>query len=142
MSIRTVTHLNFQGNARAALAFYQQLFGGQQMLVSYAQAGRAQEAIDPEHVLWGQVTDGDGNALLMAYDVQAGVEWQPGQRAFFVSLRSDDVNTTRALWTGLADGGEVLQALAPSQWSPLYGMVQDRFGVTWVVDVQAPGLPA
>ncbi|EJN07868.1 VOC family protein [Herbaspirillum sp. YR522] len=141
MHVRTVTHLNFNGNARAALAFYHQLFGGQQVLVSYAQAGRSQEAIDPQHVIWGQVSDTEGNALLMAYDVQAGVDWHPGQRAFFVSLRGDDEDTVRALWAGLADGGDVLQALTASQWSPLYGMVRDRFGVTWVVDVQAPRSP-
>lgn len=137
MAVSTVTHLNFQGNARAALAFYHDVFQGQQTLVTYAQAGQASAARDPEHVIWGQVTRDDGMAL-MAYDVQADREWNPGVNAFFVSLRGDDSDTIRALWGGLADGAEVLQPLAASQWSPLYGMLRDRFGVTWVVDVAVP----
>lgn len=141
MAIRTVIHLNFQGNARAALAFYHAVFQGRQMLVTYAQAGRPETARDPEHIIWGQVTGDDGIAL-MAYDVQAGCDWNPGSNAFFVSLRGDDIDTIRALWSALSDGAEVLQPLAASQWSPLYGMLRDRFGVTWVVDVALPYLQA
>lgn len=134
MAIRTVTHLNFQGHARAALAFYHDVFSGQQTLVTYAQAGRSEDAADPEHIIWGQVTGEDGIAL-MAYDVPAGAGWHPGDASFFVSLRGDDAGTIRHLWQRLADGGDVLCTLARSQWSPLYGMLRDRFGVTWVVDV-------
>jgi PhnB protein len=134
MAIRTVTHLNFSGNARAALSFYRDVFDGQQTQVTYAQAGRADEAVDPDHIIWGQVADEDGVAL-MAYDVQAGVDWHPGERAFYVSVRGDDENKIRGIWDRLADGAVVLHAPAPSQWSPLYGMLRDRFGVTWIVDV-------
>lgn len=137
MTIRTVTHLNFQGNARAALAFYHNVFQGQQTLVTYAQAGQADTARDPEHIIWGQVQGEDGIAL-MAYDVQADRDWNPGSNAFFVSLRGDNVDAIRVFWNALADGAVVLQALAASQWSPLYGMLRDRFGVTWVVDVVVP----
>lgn len=141
MPIRTVIHLNFQGHARAALTFYQNVFNGQQTLVAYADAGRGEEAVDPDHILWGQVTGEDGIAL-MAYDVPAGAEWHPGDNAFFVSLRGDDVNTIRTLWGRLEQGAIVLHALTPSQWSPLYGMLRDRFGVIWVVDVSVPHSPA
>lgn len=137
MAVRTVTHLNFQGNARAALAFYHEVFQGRQTLVTYAQAGQAEAARDPDHIIWGQVTGDDGIAL-MAYDVQAGREWNPGSNAFFVSLRGDDIGTIRPLWTALSDGAEVLVAPTASQWSPLYGMLRDKFGITWVVDVVAP----
>lgn len=141
MAIRTVTHLNFQGNARAALAFYNGVFQGQQTLVTYAQFGQAHAARDPEDIIWGQVIGEDGIAL-MAYDVQADRDWHPGTNAFFVSLRGDDVDTIQALWRRLADGADILQAPAPSPWSPFYGMLRDRFGVTWVVDVVVPYAPA
>jgi len=42
-----------------------------------------------------------------------------------------------ALWERLADGATIKAPLAPAQWAPLYGMLVDRFGVTWVVDVAA-----
>lgn len=42
-----------------------------------------------------------------------------------------------AYWNGLAEGGQVVEPLAASAWSPGFGMLTDRFGVTWVLDVQA-----
>lgn len=54
---------------------------------------------------------------------------------FFVSLRSDDVDTIQPLWSALSEGAVMLQAPVASQWSPKYCMLRDRFGVTWVVDV-------
>jgi len=141
MSIRTVPHLNFRGNARAALAFYHDVFKGQQTLVTYAQTGRADDAVNPDDIIWGQVTSEDGFAV-MAYDVQADLDWNAGSNAFFISLRGDDAEAIRVLWNGLQDGGVVLQELSPSAWSPLYGMLRDRFGVTWVVDVAEPYAPA
>ncbi|MES3022951.1 MAG: VOC family protein [Pseudomonadota bacterium] len=134
MSIRTVTHINFQGQARAALSFYHTVFGGQQTLVTYADAGNVQNEVDAERIMWGQVASDDGIAV-MAYDVPAGQAWHAGEGAFFISLRGDDAEAIRLLWARLADGATILHALAPAQWTPLYGMLRDRFGTTWVVDV-------
>ena len=37
----------------------------------------------------------------------------------------------------IADGATILQPIGPSQWAPLCGMLKDRFGVTWVLDIAA-----
>ena len=134
MSVQAVTHLNFQGQARAALAFYHAVFGGQLLQFTHAQAGTSADPVDAERLAWGQV-DAPNGFRIMAYDVASGTPWQPGANAFFVSLRGDTGDEVKALWDGLADGGQVVRALAPSGWSPLYGMLKDRFGVVWVIDV-------
>lgn len=134
MSVKAVTHLNFQGQARAALAFYQAVFGGQVNQFTYAQAGRAADAADPEHIIWGQV-DAPNGFRIMAFDVASGTAFAPGQNAFYVSLRCETQDELRALWNKLAEGAAIVQDLAPAGWSPLYGMLNDRFGVVWVVDV-------
>jgi PhnB protein len=71
----------------------------------------------------------------MAYDVPSRTPWNQGENAFFVSLRGEAAEDVTAYWKKLSDGGTVLQPLGPAQWAPLYGMLRDRFGVTWVVDV-------
>lgn len=136
MSVEVVTHLNFQGQARAALAFYQSVFGGQLSQVTYGEFGRALDPADAERIIWGQVAAPNGFRI-MAFDVASGTPWQQGENAFFVSLRGASEDELRALWQGLAQGASIVQALAPAQWSPLYGMLKDRFGVVWVVDVAA-----
>lgn len=137
MSVQTTTHLNFQGQARAALAFYQDVVQGQSTMFSYADMGHVQDPADADRIVWGQVT-ADNGFRVMAYDVPTGMTWDAGEKAFFVSLRCDTVEEAQTLWQRLADGATIVHAMAPAQWSPLYGMLQDRFGVTWLVDVAVP----
>ncbi|MDH6117870.1 VOC family protein [Kitasatospora sp. GAS204B] len=134
MSVNAVTHLNYRGDARAALTFYQSVFGGDLVLVTYKDAGNVQEPSEADQVMWGQVAAASGFRV-MAYDVPARMPWQQGENAFFVSLRGETTEEVTGYWEKLAAGATVLQPLEPAQWAPLYGMLQDRFGVTWVVDV-------
>ncbi|TMR24808.1 VOC family protein [Nonomuraea turkmeniaca] len=134
MSVDVVTHLNFRGDARAALTFYQSVFGGDMAVVTYEDAGNVQEPSEADQVMWGQVAAGDGFRV-MAYDVPSRLPWDHGANAFFVSLRGEAAGEITAYWEKLSVGATVLQPLGPAQWAPLYGMLKDRFGVTWVVDV-------
>ncbi|MFB4316499.1 VOC family protein [Actinomadura sp. 21ATH] len=137
MSVSTVTHLNFRGEARAALAFYQSVFGGEVAAVSYKDAGNVQDPSAADQVMWGQVTAGNGFTV-MAYDVPADLPWDQGENAFFVSVRGEAAEEITSYWDRLTDGATVVRPLGPAQWAPLYGMLKDRFGVTWVLDVVGP----
>ncbi|MDG4832924.1 VOC family protein [Solwaraspora sp. WMMD1047] len=150
MAISTTTHLNFHGDARAALEFYQAVFGGRLTVVAYGDFGMPKELPDADKVVFGQVT-ADNGFRIMAYDVpgQAAATAAPaattrengmtvtGER-FFVSVRGDNAEEVGALWDKLADGAEVIEKYGPSQWAPGFGMLKDRFGVTWILDVAAP----
>jgi PhnB protein len=134
VTITTTTHLNFRGDARAALELYQSVFGGEITLVTYQDAHAAQDPAEDEQVMWGQVQSGDGFHV-MAYDVPGRLPYEPGVNPVFVSVRGTDAAEITASWAGLSAGATVVQDLAPAGWSPLYGMLQDRFGVVWVLDV-------
>lgn len=141
MSIKTVTHLNLRGDARAALEFYQTVFGGELAVMTYADGQNVQDVAEATQVMWGQVVAPNGFAI-MAYDVPSRLNWNPGEIPFFVSVRGDGADEISQYWERLAEGGTIVQPLAPSGWSPLYGMVKDRFGVTWVMDVGVAYNPA
>lgn len=136
MSIITTTHLNFRGDARAALEHYQSVFGGEVTLFTYADAHRVDVPAEADQIMWGQV-QGTSGIHLMAYDVPSRMPYEQGTNSLFVSVRGTDADAIAAYWKGLADGGTVVQDLAPAGWSTLYGMVKDRFGVVWVLDVIA-----
>ena len=137
MTINTVTHLNFRGDARAALAFYQSVFGGEQMMISYADAHNIQVSAEADQIMWGQVTAENGFRI-MAYDVPSAMSWSPGEIPFFVSVRGEDAAEITRYWKKLCAGSTIIRPLEPAAWAKLYGMVKDRFGVTWVLDVVAP----
>ena len=135
MTFTVTAHLNFPGQARSALAFYKAVFGGEQTLMTYGAMGQADVANSPDDIIWGQVVTDDG-VRLMAFDVQAGRPYDAGANAFFLSLRGTSSKAVQARWSALAEDGTVLQPLKPSPWSALYGMLTDRFGITWIVDVE------
>lgn len=137
MTLQTVPHLNFRGQARAALEHYQSAFGGDLVVITYEQMGTVEDPAEGHHVIWGQVAAATGFTV-MAHDVPASRPWSAGDDPFFASVRGTDPDELTAAWERLAEGGTVRQALGPSQWAPLYGMVRDRFGVTWVLDIAAP----
>lgn len=136
MTIKTTTHLNFRGDARSALGFYQSVFGGEVMAFTYADAHAVTNPDEADQIIWGQVSSEDGFHV-MAYDVPSSMGWNQGEIPFFVSVRGDDAGRLTSYWDNLAEGSTVLQPLGPSGFSPLYGMVRDRFGITWVLDLQA-----
>ncbi|MCR1983593.1 VOC family protein [Cellulosimicrobium cellulans] len=137
MSVQTTPHLNFRGDARAALELYRSVFGGELVVTTYGDLGQAADPAAGDLVVWGQVSAPSGFRV-MAYDVPADRPWSPGEAPFFVSVRGDDVEEVRRYWDALVDGSTVVAPLASSDWAPAYGMLTDRFGVTWVLDVAAP----
>ena len=141
MSIETTTHLNFRNQARAALEFYQSVFGGTLTAVTYQDAHAAETPAEASNILWGQVVSPEGFRV-MAYDVRSSQSYKPGENAVFVSVRGKSADELSAYWAKLIEGSTVIAPLAVSPWSPLYGMVRDRFGVTWVLDLAVEYTPA
>ena len=152
MSITTTTHLNFRGTAGQALEFYHSIFGGSLRAVAYSAAGMPQDAPGADKIMFGQIETADGFRL-MAYDIPGQDTTEaPGtagftrrengttvtDRTFFQSLRGQSLAEIRSLWDGLAAGAQIIEPLAASAWSPGFGMLTDRFGVTWVIDVEVP----
>ncbi|MEU2252338.1 VOC family protein [Nocardia xishanensis] len=137
MSVHAVTHLNFRGDARAALTFYQSVFGGDTALVTYQDAGAVHDPSAANQIMWGQVNAGNGFRV-MAYDVPAHLPFHRGENSFFVSVRGEAADEIARYWEKLTEDATIVQPLGPAQWAPLYGMLRDRFGVTWVLDVATP----
>ncbi|MGW4841433.1 VOC family protein [Nocardia brasiliensis] len=134
MSVTTTTHLNFRGDARAALEFYQSVFGGHLAVVTYRDAGNVEDEFAADQVMWGQVLAENGFHV-MAYDVPARMDYDLGENSFFVSLRGESVEEITGYWETLRADATVVVPLGPAGWAPAYGMLRDRFGVVWVLDV-------
>lgn len=147
MSITTTTHLNFRGDARAALTFYQTVFGGQVTIATYGDLGMPKEAPGADGVVFGQVETEEGFRV-MAYDIPGESGGSAGagstrrengttitDQPFFVSVRGETLEEIQSYWEKLSVRASVVEPLAPSAWSPGFGMLTDGFGVTWILDV-------
>ena len=94
MSITTTTHLNFRGDARAALEFYQSVFGGQVVSITFGDAHNVQSEgglaapDEVDQIMWGQVRS-DNGFHVMSYDVPSALSYDRGDKPVFVSVRGD-----------------------------------------------------
>ena len=141
MTVITTPHLNFRGDARAALEFYHSVFGGQIVLVSNEDAFSVETPEEAKQIKFGQVI-GENGFQVMAFDVPSSVAYDQGEKALYVSVRGDSADEITELWGRLKEGSSILSDLAPSQFSPAYGMLTDAFGITWVLDVAVAYSPA
>ena len=133
MSITTTPHLNFRGQAREALAFYQTIFGGEASIATYADIHAVENDDQADHIAFGRV-DAPSGFSLMAYDVQPSKDHNPGTNAFYITLQGTDGNEIQPLWNALAaTADKILIPLAPAPFAPLYGMLTDQYHVTWII---------
>jgi PhnB protein len=133
MSIATTPHVNFRGQAREALAFYQSVFGGETSIATYQDIHAADGGADPDHIAFGRV-DAPNGFSIMAYDVQPSKAYDPGQNSFYITLHGTDGDEIQPLWNALAaSASDILTPLAPAPFAPLYGMLTDRYNITWIV---------
>lgn len=133
-TVSAVAHLNFRGEAREALHFYQSVFGGEVMAMSYKDFGQVSNEAEADQLIWGQVA-ADNGFRIMAYDVPSATPYNPGQNAFLVALETQTPEQLSAYWDKIANGATITVPLAPAQWTQLFGMLTDRFGVAWSLSV-------
>lgn len=150
MSIQTTTHLNFRGDARAALEFYQSVFSGHTVINTYADFGMPKEIPGADKVVFGLVA-ADNGFRIMGYDVpgeSSGTIVGGGRtrrengttvtdQALFVSVSAQSLDELQGFWDALAVDATIVEPLAASAWSAGFGMLTDRFGVTWSISVTA-----
>ncbi|MCC8907205.1 VOC family protein [Curtobacterium sp. GD1] len=134
MTVRLNPYIGLRDQARDALDFYHGVFGGELTVNTFGEAGMAQDPADADKVMHGQL-EGENGLLLMASDAPTGMEG-PDVSNISVSLSGDDEDALTRYWNGLADGAKtIIEPLTNAPWGDTFGMVTDRFGVTWLVNI-------
>jgi PhnB protein len=129
-------YLFFDGRCEEAIAFYQSALGAEvTMLMRYKDCPQP-DMISPgsgEKVMHANLSI--GGSTVLASDGQC--EGQPNFQGFALSVTAADPAEAERLFAALGDGGQVQMPLAETFFSPRFGMLADRFGVSWMVYVAA-----
>jgi PhnB protein len=131
MASRLNPYIGFKDDARAAMEFYQSVFGGDLTVSTFGEFGDAGPAADK--IMHAQLETPSGYTI-MASDTPEGMPYQEGSR-ITVSLSGDDGDELRRFWDGLAEGGTVTMPLEKQAWGDEFGMVNDKFGIGWLVNI-------
>ena len=129
-------YLNFSGRAREALDFYAGIFGGTPQILTFGQFG------DPDAPIADQVMHGylgtDRGYALMVSDTPPDHPLTSGNDvSMSLSGGGEDADALRGYFEALADGGSVVTPLEKQMWGDEFGMLTDRFGVHWLVNISA-----
>ena len=137
MPVRLSPYLSFRDEARAAMEFYHSVFGGELTLSTFGDFHASENPVEAEKIMHGHLVA--AGLDLMGADTPNELPYEAGTN-FAVSLSGapEDEATLRGYWEALAEDGDVTLPLEPSPWGDVFGMLTDRFGVQWMVDIGRP----
>jgi PhnB protein len=136
MTVQLNPYINFRGNAREAMTFYQEVLGGELRMNTFGDYGAAQDPSEQDQIMHAQI-DAPNGMTLMASDIPQRLPFQPGNTSS-ISLSGDAEPELKGYWDRLSEGAEILEPLTKAQWGDSFGMLKDRFGITWLVNISAP----
>jgi PhnB protein len=133
MSAQLNAYLNFRDNAREAMEFYREVFGGTLTLSTFGEMHASSDPSEDDLVMHSQL-DGEHGIVFMASDTPRRMDHRPGTN-FSMSLSGDDEALLSRWYERLAVGGTVTMPLEKAPWGDTFGMCLDRFGVSWLVNI-------
>jgi len=142
MTISLNPYFVFEGQSKEAVHFYERVLGGKIMSImtfgdlppdsNHPIAEDVKELVMHAHLKVGEVD-------LMFSDTFPGMPHQPGDTVQ-IAIHTEKEDKTREIFEALADGGQVEMPLQKTDWSPLYGIVKDKFGVSFQVSTKGEQL--
>ncbi len=131
-------YLFFGGRCEEALEFYKTAIGAEvEMLMRYSDSP---DPMPPDMLPEGyeskvmHASFKIGSSVILASDGCGGEE-SKGFRGFSLSLALPTEEETEGAFNALAEGGAINMPLGKTFWSPRFGMLQDKFGMGWMVTV-------
>lgn len=133
MANRLNPYISFYDDARAAMEFYQSVLGGDLTVSTFADAGMT----DAGDLVMHAMLETPAGFTLMAADTPPDVDFTAGSQ-ISLSLSGDDEAELRVYWDGLCAGGNITMPLEKQAWGDVFGMVTDKFGISWMVNISQP----
>jgi PhnB protein len=133
MAINLNPYLSFRDNAREAMEFYRTVFGGKLEQNTFKEFGVSSDPAEDDKIMHSMLV-ADNGITFMAADTPNGMEHRPGS-AISMSLSGDDDAALTGYFEKLSAGGTVTMPLGDAPWGAKFGMVTDRFGVDWMVNI-------
>ena len=134
-------YLNFNGNTEEAFNFYRSVFGGEFAAVMRFRDVSREEACEGMQVSENELDKimhialpiGNGNVLMATDALESMGQKLTEGNNFSISLSADSRDDAERIFKGLAAGGKTEMPLADAFWGAYFGMLQDKFGIRWMV---------
>jgi PhnB protein len=135
MASRLNPYIGFIDNARAALDFYQDVFGGKLTVTNFSEFGDKDSPI--ANLVMHGMLETDSGYTIMCGDNPPSMKREVGNN-IGISLSGDDAEELRRYWDKLIVGGTVDTPLEKQMWGDEFGSCQDKFGIGWMINITPP----
>lgn len=136
METRLDPYLSFKDNARQAMEFYKSVFGGKLTISTFKEYHASQDPSEDDKVMHATLESGNG-ILFYASDTPNRMEYHPGTN-YSMSLSGDNESELKSYFQKLSAGGTIGMPLEKAVWGDTFGMCTDKYGVNWMVNINAP----
>jgi PhnB protein len=134
-------YLNFNGNCKEVFEFYKEVFHGEFIDLNYYKEMPQMENMPPlpeefsEKIMHVSLKVGE-NSILMGSDVIPGMSdpLQVGNN-FSISVNCNSKDEADSYFNALSQGGKVVMPLGETFWGAYFGMLNDKFGISWMFNV-------
>jgi PhnB protein len=129
-------YLSFKDNARQAMEFYQTVFGGKLSINTFKEFHASQDPAEDDKIMHAML-EAENGITFMAADTPNGMEYRPGTN-YSMSLSGADQAELTTYFQKLSAGGTISMPLEKAPWGDTFGMLTDKFGVNWMVNIAGP----
>jgi PhnB protein len=127
-------YLSFNGNAAEAMAFYAECLGGKILnSMTFADSPMAKDTPDSHKKKIMHATLEARGHQIMASDLPPNFPFE-GYKGFSLSVQGKDAAEGKKLFDALSAGGKVTMPYGETFWAKGFGMLEDKFGVPWMVN--------
>lgn len=135
--IKINPYLNFSGNTEEAFKFYQSVFKTELKLIRFKDMPDNAGVVDSEKEKIMHAALPIGENTLMATDTieSMGQKLNVGNN-FYVSIHVKTDDEAKSLFAALSVGGKIEMELTKTEWSAMFGMFKDKFGIQWMINVE------
>lgn len=127
-------YLTFAGQCREAMSFYQSCFGGELYIQTVGESPIADQLPEDMRQLIMHASLTNEKISIMASDMTPKGGVYTGNNVSLL-VNCDSEHELRDLFDKLAEGGEVKHPVDKTFWGALYGDLNDKYGVQWMINL-------
>ena len=136
MQSRLNPYIGFKDNAREAMEFYKTVFGGKLEFHTFKEYNASSDPSEDDKIMHSML-EADNGITFMASDTPSSMEYKAGS-SISMSLSGDNDEELSDYFSKLTEGGTITMPLEQAPWADKFGMLVDKFGISWMVNISSP----
>ena len=135
MTSRLNPYLGFRDNAKDAMEFYHSVFGGELTSSTFGEMRASEDPAEAGKIMHAQLETPSGYTLMGADTPNSMGFSETNNHSVSLSGDSAAQEELTGYFNGLAEGGQIAMPLDKAPWGDYFGMLVDKFGVQWLVNI-------